>query len=153
MWYACFPCGSLEFWYMPDGECQLNNPVEILSIESLMKFLQNSFHTCCHNLLMKELSPSFVILQGEDSWKCGPHFLHSWYPILFSGYFLILLPFILVNNSHEKDNVESLITVVVQSLSCVQLFCDTMDYSPPSSSVHGTFQARILKWVAVSFSR
>jgi len=27
-----------------------------------------------------------------------------------------------------------------------------MDYSLPSSSVHGIFQARILEWVAISFS-
>ena len=28
-----------------------------------------------------------------------------------------------------------------------------MDYSPPGSSVHGILQARILEWVAISFSR
>ena len=28
-----------------------------------------------------------------------------------------------------------------------------MYYSPPGSSVHGIFQARILEWVAISFSR
>ena len=27
--------------------------------------------------------------------------------------------------------------------------CDSMDYSPPGSSVHGILQARILKWVAL----
>ena len=31
--------------------------------------------------------------------------------------------------------------------------CDPMDYSPPGSSVHGTFQSRILEWVAISSSR
>ena len=31
--------------------------------------------------------------------------------------------------------------------------CDPMDYSPPGSSVHGVFQARLLEWVAISFSR
>ena len=31
--------------------------------------------------------------------------------------------------------------------------CVSMDYSPPGSSVHGIFQARILEWVAVSSSR
>ena len=31
--------------------------------------------------------------------------------------------------------------------------CDPMDYSLPVSSVHGIFQARILEWVAISFSR
>ena len=30
--------------------------------------------------------------------------------------------------------------------------CDPMDCSPPSSSVHGILQARILEWVAISFS-
>ena len=31
--------------------------------------------------------------------------------------------------------------------------CNPMDCSLPGSSVHGTFQARILEWVAISFSR
>ena len=31
--------------------------------------------------------------------------------------------------------------------------CDPMDYSPPSSSVHGILQARIREWVAMSSSR
>ena len=30
---------------------------------------------------------------------------------------------------------------------------DPMDYSPPGSSVHGVLQARLLEWVAISFSR
>ena len=36
--------------------------------------------------------------------------------------------------------------------SCPTL-CDPMDCSPPGSSVHGIFQAWILEWVAISFSR
>ena len=31
--------------------------------------------------------------------------------------------------------------------------CDPMDCSPPGSSVQGILQARILEWVAISFSR
>ena len=31
--------------------------------------------------------------------------------------------------------------------------CDPMDCSPPGSSVHVTSQARILEWVAISFSK
>ena len=31
--------------------------------------------------------------------------------------------------------------------------CDPMDCSPPGFSVHGIFQARVLEWVAISFSR
>ena len=29
---------------------------------------------------------------------------------------------------------------------------DPTDYSPPGSSVHGIFQARVLEWVATAFS-
>ena len=39
------------------------------------------------------------------------------------------------------------------SFSRVWLFCDPMDCSPPGSSVHGILQAKILEWVAISFSR
>ena len=35
--------------------------------------------------------------------------------------------------------------------SCPTL-CDPMDYSPPGSSVHGIFQARVLEWGAIAFS-
>ena len=33
------------------------------------------------------------------------------------------------------------------------ILCDPMDCSLPGSSVHGIFQARVLEWVAISFSR
>ena len=36
--------------------------------------------------------------------------------------------------------------------SCLTL-CDPVDCSPPGSSVHGIFPARILEWVAISSSR
>ena len=42
---------------------------------------------------------------------------------------------------------------VVELLRSVQLFCNSIDCSLPGSSVHRIFQARILEWVAVSFSR
>ena len=36
--------------------------------------------------------------------------------------------------------------------SCPTL-CDPVNSSPPGSSVHGILQARILEWIAISFSR
>ena len=36
--------------------------------------------------------------------------------------------------------------------SCPTL-CNPMDYSLPGFSVHGIFQARVLEWVAIAFSR
>ena len=47
----------------------------------------------------------------------------------------------------ERKKVKVLVTQ-----SCLTL-CDTMDCSPPGCSVHGILQARILEWVAISFSR
>ena len=38
------------------------------------------------------------------------------------------------------------------SQSCPTL-CDLVGCSPPGSSVHGIFQARILEWVAISYSK
>ena len=46
--------------------------------------------------------------------------------------------------------VKEYVSEVTQS--CPTL-CDPMDCSLPGSLVHGIFQARILKWVAISFSR
>ena len=36
--------------------------------------------------------------------------------------------------------------------SCLTL-CDPMDSSLPGSSIHGIFQARVLEWVVISFSK
>ena len=47
----------------------------------------------------------------------------------------------------EREKRES---EVIQS--CLTL-CDPLDCSPSSSSIHGIFQARVLEWVVISFSR
>ena len=39
-----------------------------------------------------------------------------------------------------------------KSLQSCPTLCDPVDSSPPSSPVPGTLQARILEWVAISFS-
>ena len=57
------------------------------------------------------------------------------------------------NNFAPHIPTPSTLVVVVWSLSRVWLFCHPMDYSPPGSSVRGISQARILEWLAISFSR
>ena len=44
------------------------------------------------------------------------------------------------------------VCVCMHAQSCLT-FCNPVDCSPPGSSVHGILQARILEWVAISFSR
>ena len=39
-----------------------------------------------------------------------------------------------------------------KSLQSCPTLCDPIDGSPPGSSVHGIFQARVLMWVAIAFS-
>ena len=46
-----------------------------------------------------------------------------------------------------------LITIVVESLIHIWLFCSSVDCSFPGSCVHGVSQASILEWVAISFFR
>ena len=41
---------------------------------------------------------------------------------------------------------------MLSAQSCLP-FCDCVDCSPPGSSIHGVSQARVLEWVAISFSR
>ena len=53
----------------------------------------------------------------------------------------------IANSFHPHNNFESEIAQLCQTL------CNPMDCSPPASSVHGILQARILEWVAISFSR
>ena len=60
--------------------------------------------------------------------------------IFFPHYFHIL-------HIIHKWKVKVLVTE-----SCPTLY-NSMDYSPPGSSVHGSLQARILEWVAISLSR
>ena len=49
-------------------------------------------------------------------------------------------------------NVCVCVCVCMHAQSCPTL-CDSIDCSPPGSSVHGIFQARVLEPVFVSFSR
>ena len=53
--------------------------------------------------------------------------------------------FLLYNNMNQ-------LCVCSVTQSCPTL-CDPMDCSQPGSSVHGVLQARILEWVAISYSR
>ena len=56
-----------------------------------------------------------------------------------------LIPYLLCNTVVKESESE-----VAQS--CPTL-CDPMDCSLSGSSVHGIFQARVLEWIAISFSR
>ena len=55
--------------------------------------------------------------------------------------------------AQEPDGLRSieLLLLLLSQVSRVRL-CDPIDGSPPGSSVPGILQAKILEWVAISFS-
>ena len=55
-------------------------------------------------------------------------------------------------NKHMRRCSESLIIESEVAQSCPTLL-DPMDCSLPGSSVHGIFQARVLEWGAIAFSK
>ena len=57
------------------------------------------------------------------------------------------------NRQEEKGSWDWSFCLPICACSVAQsspTLCDPMDCSPPGSSVHGIFQARILEWVAIS---
>ena len=45
------------------------------------------------------------------------------------------------------------LTAAAMSLQSCPTLCDPIDGSPPGSSIPGILQAKILEWVAISFSK
>ena len=55
-------------------------------------------------------------------------------------------------STHGKNSYQSRYSIVVLVTQQGPTLCDPMDCSP-TGSLHGILQARILKWVAISFSK
>ena len=101
-----------------------------------------------------------VAVPSSESWRLNQLWspLPSLFPLLIpiSSHTLCLLPKpCFLHESSVCFHIPSPdLTIVSQcwSLSCARLFA-THGFSPPGSSVHGIFQARILEWIAIYFSR
>ena len=70
----------------------------------------------------------------------------------YNGYTKITLQ-IWTKSNILQHTIISYTEVKWKSLSHVRFFVTPMNCSPPDTSVHGIHQARILEWVAISFSR
>ena len=55
-------------------------------------------------------------------------------------------------NENILEQMIEYVCMCMHAQSCLT-FCDPIDCNPPNSSVHVIFQARIVKWVAIPFSR
>ena len=102
------------------------------------------------SVLFRELDPhattksSHTATKSEDATYCNSD------PTQPNKYFLN-------NNKVHNSVVFSRSTKLWKHSSEVDQSCPTlcnpMDWSLPGSSIHGIFQARVLEWVAISFSR
>ena len=89
--------------------------------------------------LKELLTPILAILSFYRMFTCAQSFPNRYSPV----------------QSIAKNIVDTWMPQLFKVLatqSCPTL-CDPMDCSPPGSSVHGILQARILKCVAIPFSR
>ena len=56
------------------------------------------------------------------------------------------------SNGNKSKNKQMGLAAATKSLQSCPTLCNPIDGSPPGSSIPGIFQARILEWVAISFS-
>ena len=121
----------------------------------------------CQKLLYSyHLNGSVIYLQHQEHWQ-GLFKTYSWIWVKAVKSFSSLQTitgkstnFSLSTLIHsafppvKKNDIIVLCVCVLRNISCVQLFATIWTlYSPPGSSVHGIFQARILELVAMLSSR
>ena len=83
--------------------------------------------------------------QAYDGWQ---GYKNKHIPTLY-----FLRSYSLVTASSSSEESAGLVKVkVLVAQSCLAL-CNPMDYNQPGSSVHGILQPRMLRWVAIPFSR
>ena len=128
---------------------------------------------CCFEYLYKDICVDiFKIIFVRQKWNCWVYdkfmfntlrsfqiVFQSGCTILPSSKFKRISVFIPIPKKGKPKNAQTttqlhsshvLVSEVAQS--CLTL-CNPLDYSLPGSSVHGIFQARVLKWVTIAFSR
>ena len=84
-----------------------------------------------------------IALQCRVSFCCTIKWVRYIYIYIYIPFLLSLLP---TPPSHPSESESEAIRL------CLAL-CDSIDCSPPGSSGHWIFQAKILGWVAIPFSR
>ena len=106
---------------------------------------------------MNCITPCFGIITGvissaqSDPSAQTPLSYPDFFSILPSSHNWILLPSE-VSPAHLTSHHLRPALCVLVSQFCLTL-CDPLNCSPPGSSLHGILQARVLEWVAISFSR
>ena len=134
--------------FLPGESPWTEAPNRLLSIGA-QRVEQLSMHTCIilytYNIPLSSAGTKAPI-QVEDVGSClpPPHFNQLKICLPLSQYCAEF------SSLQAPSRICMLLFLVSKSCPTV---CYPMDYSPPGFSVHGISQARILEWVAFSFSR
>ena len=97
-----------------------------------MTILKNTGHVFCRVFLDLDLSHVFSWL----AWSC-----------------LICSPNPIPKSLATTTFLSQYFALLKSLAQLCPTLCNPVDYSPPGSCIHGILQARILEWVAISFSR
>ena len=100
-----------------------------------------------HRSKLSSPTPGIFLTQGSN--PCQLHLLQreaDSLPLVPPGTTHLKVHWLHVTISAYSD------VAAAKSLQSCLTLCDPIDSSPPGSSVHGILQARILEWVAISFS-
>ena len=126
------------------------------------KFFFVLFHLCCvfsHTMLILgwvwcsivwrqeafKNFPNFVLLSHQRNIVHHNQFMDNWTFTISANMSCLLSSMFLVSKKVYA-------AAAAKSLQSCPTLCDPIDGSPPGSSIPGILQARILKWVAISFS-
>ena len=139
--------------YIPhNGICKYRKFVAKISSEYILFFffltyksnhslLEFNVYNCWQRFFCIMFDFAYLFLQSPVLFTEPQEKLHQFLGLFFFFFFNLVHAF------------ESEGSTCFFSLQVVSDSCNPMDYSPPGSSVHGIFQARILEWLAISFSR
>ena len=106
------------------------NSQSLLTLTSIELVMPSNHLILCRPLLLPSVFPSIRVFSSVSA-------LHIRWPKDWSFSF-----------SDSPSNEYSVLRLFIHDR-----LCDPMDCSLPGSSIHGILQARILEWVAISFSR
>ena len=125
--------------------------------------MENNTWSIHHTELLWDEDPVKFILLPFPTWlpwwlsgkepacQCRRHGFDPWFQKIPCRRAWQPTPVFLPGESHGQRSLEGYSESEV-SQSCPTL-CDPMDCSLSGSSIHGIFQARVLEWIAISFSR
>ena len=64
-----------------------------------------------------------------------------------------LLQYSCLENSRDRGAWQAMSAAAAKSLQSCLTLCDPIDGSPPGSPIPGIFQARVLEWLTIAFSK